>query len=201
MDFTNYVANSSSRLSNIQKRKSGGTVSYATNIIWEKPLDSSKRYHVINPNQFLFLIQRLSCFLNPILVLFSGHVDPGESDWVTALRETQEEAGLSENEMEVIIRIRIPSLMKFELSLTVFIYVLLQIYKDISKTLDYKVKGKPKTVVYWLAKLKNPDQKINLSEEHQDLKWLPLQEAQEISGYDDMNMLLQEFHEKAQKLL
>ncbi|KOB65136.1 Diadenosine tetraphosphatase, partial [Operophtera brumata] len=23
-----------------------------------------------------------------------GHVDPGESDWVTALRETKEEAGL-----------------------------------------------------------------------------------------------------------
>lgn len=30
-----------------------------------------------------------------------GHVDPGESDWVTALRETKEEAGLSENDLEV----------------------------------------------------------------------------------------------------
>lgn len=77
----------------------------------------------------------------------------------------------------------------------------LQIYKDISKTLNYKVKGKPKTVVYWLAKLKNADQKVSLSEEHKDLKWLPLQQAQEISGYDDMKLLLQEFHEKAQKLL
>ncbi|XP_026321051.1 bis(5'-nucleosyl)-tetraphosphatase [asymmetrical] [Hyposmocoma kahamanoa] len=104
-----------------------------------------------------------------------GHVDPGESDWVTALRETQEEAGLSEHEMEI--------------------------YKDISKTLNYEVNGKPKTVVYWLAKLKNPDHKVYLSEEHQDLKWLPLQQAQEIAGYSDMKMLLQEFHEKAQKLI
>lgn len=30
-----------------------------------------------------------------------GHVDPGESDWVTALRETKEEAGLSEDDLEV----------------------------------------------------------------------------------------------------
>lgn len=39
--------------------------------------------------------------------LFLGHVDPGESDWVTALRETQEEAGLSEKDLEVIIIFRI----------------------------------------------------------------------------------------------
>lgn len=32
---------------------------------------------------------------------FIGHVDTGESDWVTALRETKEEAGLSENELDV----------------------------------------------------------------------------------------------------
>ncbi|XP_013193503.1 bis(5'-nucleosyl)-tetraphosphatase [asymmetrical] [Amyelois transitella] len=103
-----------------------------------------------------------------------GHVDPGESDWVTALRETKEEAGFSEVDLEI--------------------------HKDISKTLDYNVKGKPKAVVYWLAKLKNPNQEVKLSHEHQDLKWLPLQQAQEISGYDDMKQLLAEFNEKALKL-
>ncbi|KAI8419897.1 hypothetical protein MSG28_008522 [Choristoneura fumiferana] len=103
-----------------------------------------------------------------------GHVDPGESDWVTALRETKEEAGLSEDELEV--------------------------YKDISKTLNYEVKGKPKVVVYWLAKLKNPEHPVTLSNEHQDLKWLPLDEAQKISGFEDMNQLLAEFHEAAKKL-
>ncbi|XP_069361301.1 bis(5'-nucleosyl)-tetraphosphatase [asymmetrical] [Maniola hyperantus] len=100
-----------------------------------------------------------------------GHVDPGESDWETALRETKEEAGLSENELDI--------------------------YKDISKILNYKVNGKPKVVVYWLAKLKNPDQKVTLSDEHQDLKWLPLQEAKEVSGFEDMQNLLAEFHDKA----
>ncbi|CAH0696011.1 unnamed protein product [Spodoptera exigua] len=103
-----------------------------------------------------------------------GHVDPGESDWVTALRETKEEAGLSEEDLEV--------------------------YKDVSKVLNYNVNNKPKVVVYWLAKLKNPDTKVQLSDEHQDLKWLPLKEAQDISGYDDMKELLLEFNEKAKKL-
>ncbi|KAJ2948340.1 hypothetical protein O0L34_g7579 [Tuta absoluta] len=104
-----------------------------------------------------------------------GHVDPGESDWITALRETKEEAGLSENELEV--------------------------YKDISKTLNYEVKGKPKVVVYWLAKLKDPEYPVTLSHEHQDLKWLVLKDAQKIAGFEDMQQLLEEFHEKASKLL
>ncbi|XP_026495473.1 bis(5'-nucleosyl)-tetraphosphatase [asymmetrical] [Vanessa tameamea] len=104
-----------------------------------------------------------------------GHVDPGESDWITALRETKEEAGLSENELEI--------------------------YKDISKTLNYQVKGKPKAVVYWLAQVKDPDQNVILSNEHQDFKWLPLEQAQEISGFEDMKNLLAEFHEKALKIV
>ncbi|XP_059059665.1 bis(5'-nucleosyl)-tetraphosphatase [asymmetrical] [Achroia grisella] len=103
-----------------------------------------------------------------------GHVDPGESDWTTALRETNEEAGLTENDLEV--------------------------FKDVTKTLHYKVNGKPKVVVYWLAKLKNPQKEVTLSDEHQDLKWLPVQQAQDISGYDDMKKLLAEFNEKAQIL-
>lgn len=68
------------------------------------------------------------------------------------------------------------------------------------KVLNYEVKGQPKCVVYWLAKLKNPDKSVTLSNEHQDLKWLPLDKAQELSGYQDMNNLLAEFHEKILKL-
>ncbi|XP_063830415.1 bis(5'-nucleosyl)-tetraphosphatase [asymmetrical] [Ostrinia nubilalis] len=104
-----------------------------------------------------------------------GHVDPGESDWVTALRETKEEAGLAEEDLEI--------------------------YQDICKTLNYTVKNKPKVVVYWLAKLRDPLKEVKLSDEHQDLKWLPLQQAQDVSGYEDMKQLLAEFNEKAQKLL
>lgn len=63
------------------------------------------------------------------------------------------------------------------------------------------MKGKPKAVVYWLAKIRDPNQKVTLSDEHQDLKWLPLKEAQEISGFEDMKKLLNEFHEKALKIV
>lgn len=101
----------------------------------------------------------------------------------------------------IIIRFCVKKLQQFLRTLIYNIIFVSQIYKDISKTLNYNVKGNPKTVVYWLAKLKNPDEKVILSEEHQDLKWLPLPEAQEIAGYNDMKMLLQEFHEKAVKLL
>lgn len=80
------------------------------------------------------------------------------------------------------------------------IYTYFQIYKDIFKTLKYEVNGKPKSVIYWLAKLKDPEYPVTLSKEHQDMKWLPLHQAQEIAGYEDMNALLAEFHEKAQKL-
>ncbi|XP_068620481.1 bis(5'-nucleosyl)-tetraphosphatase [asymmetrical] [Battus philenor] len=104
-----------------------------------------------------------------------GHVDPGESDYTTALRETKEEAGYSEEDLEI--------------------------YKDISDTLNYEVKQKPKCVTYWLAKLKNPEHGVTLSEEHQSFQWLPLKQAQELSGYDDMTQLLSRFHEKALSLV
>lgn len=80
------------------------------------------------------------------------------------------------------------------------LFLLLQIHKEITKTLNYEVKGKPKVVIYWLAKLKNTEQEVKLSDEHQDLKWLGLHEAQELSGFNDMKQLLAEFHEKAMKL-
>lgn len=67
--------------------------------------------------------------------------------------------------------------------------------------MEYKVKNKPKVVVYWLAKLRDPQKEVKLSDEHQDLKWLPLQQAQDVSGFEDMKQLLAEFNENAQKLL
>lgn len=81
-----------------------------------------------------------------------GHVDPGESDYQTALRETQEESGYKEH----------------DLNLT-----------NIKKTLYYDVRGVPKTVIYWLAELKDYKNPVRLSEEHQDYKWLGFAEARE----------------------
>ncbi|XP_045501692.1 bis(5'-nucleosyl)-tetraphosphatase [asymmetrical] [Colias croceus] len=102
-----------------------------------------------------------------------GHVDPGESDWETALRETQEEAGFTQNDLEID--------------------------KNTKKMLTYEVNGKPKEVIYWLAKLINPETPVKLSDEHQDFKWLPLQQAQELSGFDDMKVMLAEFFNVASK--
>ncbi|XP_019640473.1 PREDICTED: uncharacterized protein LOC109482222 [Branchiostoma belcheri] len=80
-----------------------------------------------------------------------GHVDPGESDLQTALRETQEEAGLSAEHFHIM--------------------------ENFKKVLEYNVRGKPKTVIYWLAELKNSDTPVVLSDEHQKYEWLGLEEA------------------------
>lgn len=80
-----------------------------------------------------------------------GHVDPGESDMQTALRETEEESGLKESSLNIV--------------------------KHVQKTLNYVVKGTPKTVIYWLAEVKDYNVPIRLSSEHQDYKWLPIEAA------------------------
>ena len=80
-----------------------------------------------------------------------GHVDPGETDMEAALRETQEEAGLTSSDLNIA--------------------------SDFKKELNYEVKGKPKIVTYWLAELKDPSTPVKLSNEHQDFKWLNLQQA------------------------
>jgi len=98
-----------------------------------------------------------------------GHVDPGEDDLTTALRETKEEAGLGRGEHY-------------------------RLCEDFRRELTYQVKGKPKVVVYWLAEL-NPsltESIVTLSREHTEYRWLPLGEAKEVSGYKDMADLLDE---------
>ncbi|GMT29371.1 hypothetical protein PFISCL1PPCAC_20668, partial [Pristionchus fissidentatus] len=102
-----------------------------------------------------------------------GHVDPGEDEWTAALRETKEEANIDKEQ--------------------------LQIFEDVHKTLAYEVKGKPKTVKYWAAQLKNPEG-VTLSHEHQHWKWAPLDEAVKIADYAEMGELLREFNEKLTKM-
>jgi len=79
-----------------------------------------------------------------------GHVDPGESDLETALRETKEEAGYEEQDLNMTC---------------------------VKKTLHYEVRGRPKTVIYWLAELKEYNKPVQLSDEHQDYKWLTFDAA------------------------
>lgn len=82
----------------------------------------------------------------------------------TALRETKEEAGLDAKDFRIL--------------------------ENAKKELFYNVRGKPKRVVYWLAELKDPNKEITLSEEHQDKKWLGLDEACKYAKYSDTIDLL-----------
>ena len=101
-----------------------------------------------------------------VLLLFSGHVDPGESEFETALRETEEEAGFKRDQMRII--------------------------EDFQRTLNYSVNGKPKRVVYWLSELCNPQDPVKLSDEHKDFRWHKLDSACQLAQFSDMVELLQE---------
>ncbi|XP_012227402.1 bis(5'-nucleosyl)-tetraphosphatase [asymmetrical] [Linepithema humile] len=96
-----------------------------------------------------------------------GHVDPGESDMETALRETQEEAGFVSSD--------------------------LKIFEDAKHEMTYQVKGVPKIVIYWLAELLNPDKSVKLSNEHQAYEWLSLRDACNLAKYAEMQKALNEF--------
>lgn len=85
----------------------------------------------------------------------------------TAIRETLEESGLSKED--------------------------LKIYDTCQKVLNYKVKGKPKVVTYWLAEVIDPNVNVKLSDEHQDYKWLNLEDACKYGKYVDMQEMLKFF--------
>ncbi|KAI5091461.1 bis(5'-nucleosyl)-tetraphosphatase [asymmetrical] [Silurus meridionalis] len=105
-----------------------------------------------------------------------GHVDPGEDDLTTAWRETQEEAGFSEEHLRVV--------------------------DGFLQSLHYQVRGKEKEVVYWLAELREPGTKVKLSDEHRDYRWARLDEACRLAKYTDLQDTLknvQRFLEKAEK--
>ena len=104
-----------------------------------------------------------------------GHLDPGEDDMTAALRETKEEAGLGSHQLKV--------------------------FTDIKEELRYEAFGAPKIVTYWLARMTKYDDKVVLSDEHQDFRWLGLEEAKELSGFPDMAKCLQSFSDKLTNVL
>ena len=120
------------------------------------------------------------CWNNCPLDNFSGHVDPGESDYETALRETKEEAGFDAKAFRVI--------------------------SDFKCELNYKVnnrrdgKQRPKVVTYWVAEMINPNSEVTLSNEHQAFKWLPIKEAIELSGFEDFSKCLEDCESKINSL-
>lgn len=109
--------------------------------------------------------------------LLSGHVDPGEDDFTTALRETREEAGYSEDD--------------------------LKIHRNISKSLSYKAKyngvAEPKIVTYWLAELTS-GRDPTLSDEHTEFRFVRKNEISSISNYPDFLEMVDFFHGEIKKL-
>ncbi|CAK7293525.1 bis(5'-nucleosyl)-tetraphosphatase [asymmetrical] [Vulpes vulpes] len=98
-----------------------------------------------------------------------GHVEPGEDDLETALRETQEEAGIAAGQLTIIEGFR--------------------------RELNYVARNKPKIVIYWLAEVKDYDVEIRLSQEHQAYRWLGLDEACQLAQFKEMKAVLQEGHQ------
>lgn len=95
-----------------------------------------------------------------------GHVDPGETDYIAALREVEEETGLDRSK---------------------FFF-----YEHFKRLIEYEANGKEKEVAYWLAELKDKDTPIKLSREHQDYKWLPIDKACEYARYPEMQDVLKD---------
>lgn len=45
-------------------------------------------------------------------------------------------------------------------------------------------------MTYWLAEAKDPELKVQLSEEHKDRRWAQLNNAMELAKFEDMQKLL-----------
>ena len=141
-----------------------------------------------------------------------GHLDPGEDDMTAALRETKEEAGLDQHQLTIFTDVKEElrywykdspdysrpffSCIGKKLKLySISSFVNLKYFQSYDR---YEAFGKPKIVTYWLAKLNNPEDKVILSDEHQDCKWLQLEEACDLSGFPDMANVLKNFQKKVE---
>jgi 8-oxo-dGTP pyrophosphatase MutT (NUDIX family) len=101
-------------------------------------------------------------------------LDGDESPLQAAERETKEEAGLDKHDLEY--------------------------YDKFEEKITYDVKGKPKDVYYYLARLLNAQQKINLSDEQQDLSWSNLQDANKLVEHKNLQSVLEKAEEFIKKI-
>jgi bis(5'-nucleosidyl)-tetraphosphatase len=100
---------------------------------------------------------------------FVGHLDGDELPIQAAERETKEEAGFDCQDLEYNN--------KFQEKIT------------------YDVKGSMKIVYYYLARLKNIQQQVILSNEHQNSSWSNLDDACELVKYAEMQQVLRKADE------
>jgi bis(5'-nucleosidyl)-tetraphosphatase len=59
-------------------------------------------------------------------------------------------------------------------------------------SLQYDVRGKPKTTVYLLAELIKHNTPVKLSDEHQCFKWVPLYEACQLVKHQSLQEVMKE---------
>lgn len=108
-----------------------------------------------------------SCILSQdhdFITSCSGLLDGDETPLEAAERETQEEAGLTKEQLEYL--------------------------HNFEEKITYDVNGKSKDVYYFLARVRNPDQKITLSDEHKDLSWANLADACKLVKHDSLQSVL-----------
>ncbi|XP_055297777.1 bis(5'-nucleosyl)-tetraphosphatase [asymmetrical]-like [Sitodiplosis mosellana] len=103
-----------------------------------------------------------------------GRADGNENDFQAATRELQEETGYTLDD--------------------------LNIYKDLCKTIVYNIEGVEKTVILWLAKLKDPQKKPILSDEHTEYQWATGDEAALIYEHPCFREMVSFFHDQIEKL-
>lgn len=58
------------------------------------------------------------------------------------------------------------------------------------------MRGNDKSVIYWLAELKNPQFDPKLSHEHTEFRWLTKDNAILLNGFDDYAEMINDFHSK-----
>lgn len=110
------------------------------------------------------ILRKKYLFLHNLFTkIIKGRLEKDETDYDAAIRETQEETGLYINKDYDLIDSN---------------YTIINTYKTSS--------NKNKRVVYWLAKVKDYNVVINLSNEHQSFKWMKINEIESLFNECEM---------------
>ena len=109
----------------------------------------------------------------------NGHMEPGETAYETAIRKAREEAGLNENDFNVIPHFRCEYNYKIG---------------------DGRNGHKTKIVTLWLAEVVNLNCDVRISLENLDYRWLPHKEANDFIWSKDLLECFEKCHEKIEDL-
>ncbi|CAF3863326.1 unnamed protein product [Rotaria magnacalcarata] len=74
-------------------------------------------------------------------------------------------------------------------------------YDKFEETITYDCNGRPKSVAYYLGRLRNAEQSIQLSDEHQQLCWSTLEDACRLASHSETQNALRKADEFIQKNL